>query len=206
MEQGQQALVATAGAINPILGGIIGVAAALFGPALIRRGGRVDDILKEIKDRADLFTPELLADEQFQDGLIFFIEQYIRERNEDKLIIMRQIFAGFAQAGDLNNFPLEEMTDLVSRLRFADIKLFKAAIVQDKQHQEEMVTRATDNAFKFNEHPFNVSRLVYFGLLMEDRSKNGPSIREANDPGFLHVWISPLGRQFATYLEDIPAK
>ncbi len=203
VEQGMQATVATAGAVNPILGGIIGVAAALFGPAIVRRVGRVDDIIQQIKDSPSIFTPTLLSNEQFQDGLIFFIEQYIRERNEDKLVIMRSIFAGFGQAPNLSEFPLEEMTDLVSRLRFGDIKLLKLAMTQDKQHQEQSAPEK-DRAFKFNEHPFNVSRLVYFGLLMEDRTKNGSAIREADDPGFLFIWISPLGRQFAKYLDDVP--
>ena len=198
-----QATVAAAGAINPVLAAVIGVAAALFGPAIVRRVGRVDNIVQQIKDRPDIFTPALLSNEQFQDGLIFFIEQYIRERNEDKLVIMKRIFAGFGQAPNLNEFPLEEMTDLVSRLRFEDIKLFKSAIIHDNQHQE-LTMPEKDRAFIFNEHPFNVSRLVYFGLLMEDRTKNGSAIREASDPGFLYIWISPLGRQFADYIEDAP--
>lgn len=199
LTQGKDSLVAIAGAIHPLLGGVIGVAAALFGPALIRRAGRVEDILQEIKKRPDVFTSELLANEQFQDGLVFFIEQYIRERNEDKLVIMRQVFGGFVQSDNLNEFPLEEMTDLVSRLRFGDIKLFKIAVVQGNQ-------RENDRSFSLNYHPFDVSRLIYFGLLMEDRDRNSLAVRDSTNPGFLHVWVSPLGKQFANYLEDIPSK
>jgi hypothetical protein len=60
IEQGIQATIATAGAVNPILGGVIGVAAALFGPAIARRVGRVDDIVQQIKDSPNIFTPTLL--------------------------------------------------------------------------------------------------------------------------------------------------
>jgi len=199
VEQTIQGTVATAGAIHPALGGIVGVAAALFGPALVRRIGRVEEILNEVRADPELFTADLLANEQFQDGMVLFIETYIRERNEEKLLIMRRVFKGFAKAPSLNEFPLEEMTDLVSRLRFGDISLFKLALTQAEQHKE-LRPPERERGFKLTEHPFNVSRLIYFGLLMEDRLQNGPQVRESTDPGFLYVFISPLGWQFAKYL------
>ncbi len=173
LEQGIQSTVIIAGGIHPALGTAFGLAAALFGPALERRIARADDILKQIKDNPNIFTPELLADEKFQDGLILFIEKYIRERNEDKLIIMRSVFAGFGKAPNLNEFPLEEMTDLVARLRFADIVLLKLALSQEVSQDQD---QRRQNSFKFDKPPFNVSRLIYFGLLMEDRTKNGSKL------------------------------
>ena len=53
-----------------------------------------------------------------------------------------------------------------------------------------------------NQDPNAVSRLIYFGLLHEDRTKNGPAIREYDEKSFLYVWISPTGREFAKYINS----
>lgn len=188
-------LVQAASSINPKLGMAVGALVALFGPAITRRFGRVEDVLETIRDNPSIFTAPLLEDEEFQDGLIFFVEKYIRERNEDKLVLMRNIFVGFSQFQDRTEFPLEEMMDLVSKLRFTDIRILRSTVDQARQIRE-------NTSFQSLEDPFRVGRLVYFGLLVEDRPRNVPGIREADDPGYLYVKVSPLGKQFSEYLSE----
>ncbi len=197
-------LTVYAGTIDMHLAIAIGLAAALFGPALSRRHKRAEDLLDFIRENPNAFTEAIFSSEQFQDGFVFFIEQYIRERNEDKLVIMRNIFAGFAQSTNLSDYPLEEMTDLIGRLRFGDISVFRVATLLCRQQQEQRHPY-NQQSVKFTEHPFKVSRLIYFGLLAEDRTKNGSAIREHDDPGFLYIWLSPLGNQFADYLGTSPS-
>jgi len=186
---------------NPLLGGIIDVAGSLFNSALARRASRIEQLADYIVADETVFTDKKLADPQFQDGVVYLIEKYIRERNDAKLVIMRNILNGFAMSTSFSDFPLEELLDLVSRVRFNDIELFRRILIQARQ-QQELQTSMKNHSFKVMVNPYNVSRLIYFGLLQEDRTKNGATIREAGDTGFLFVWVSALGWQFESYVKD----
>lgn len=194
-EAGTVALVGVASAINPALGIAVGIAAALFGPAIERRKDKAGELIALIGQNIDQISSEVLENTTFQDGFVYLFERYIRERNDEKRLILQQILLGYISAPELLDFPLEEMSDLVTRIRMSDVAVLRQAL------QNEVIKsdgRAT--SFMLREDPNAVSRLIYFGLLHEDRTKSGPQIREYDDKNFLHVWVSPAGREFAQYL------
>jgi hypothetical protein len=192
---GTVALVGVASAINPALGIAVGMAAALFGPAIERRQDRAGQLIQFVNDNISEFSDIILEDDVFQDGFVFLIEKHIRERNDDKRTILQQILLGYCKAPDLLDFPLEEMTDLVSRIRMSDVAVFRSAL-----ESELTLMDGRNPSFMVRQDPNSVSRLIYFGLLHEDREKNGPSIREHDDKNLLYVWVTPTGRAFAEYL------
>lgn len=196
LDTGIAGIVSAAAAINPKLGVILSMAAAYFGPALERRHERAADLIEFVNQHISEFSETTLGDEVFQDGFVYLIEQYTRERNADKRIILQQILLGYARASGLLDFPLEEMTELVRRIRMSDVSVLREAL------QEEVQQDSSDGSFMLRQDPNAVSRLIYFGLLHEDRTKNGPAIREQSDKNFLYVWVSPVGRQFADYLSN----
>lgn len=195
---GAVVLTALATSVNPALGIAFGMAAALFGPAIERRHKRAEQLLQFIHDSIDEISSSIFAKEDFQDGFVFLLEKYIRERNQDKRLILQQILLGYAKANDLLDYPLEEMTDLVARIRMSDVAVLRNALVEEARLGIKQDGRRF--SFILREDPNAVSRLVYFGLLFEDRAKNGPQVREYDDKNFLYVWVSPTGREFAKYL------
>lgn len=200
-EAGTAAVTGFAAMVHPLLGIAVGMAVALFGPAIERRQDRATELIQYVKDHIGDFTPEILANEVFQDGFVLLMEKYIRERNEDKRLILQQILQGYIEAPNLLDYPLEEMTDLVARIRMSDVAVLRNALREEARHE---TGRASDDSrsFMLREDPNAVSRLIYFGLLHEDRSQNGPQIREFDDKNFLYVWISPAGREFAKFVNQ----
>jgi hypothetical protein len=200
-EAGTVAVTGFAGMVHPLLGIAVGMAVALFGPAIERRQDRAKELIQYVKDHIADFTPEILGDEAFQDGFVLLMERYIRERNDDKRAILQRILRGYISAPDLLDYPLEEMTDLVSRIRMADVAVLRGAL-QEEAKYEASRTGGDPKSFMLREDPNAVSRLIYFGLLHEDRTTNGPQVREYDDKNFLHVWVSPAGREFANYINQ----
>jgi hypothetical protein len=152
-----------------------------------------------------------LTDEVFQDGFILLMEKYIRERNDGKRLILQKILRGYIEAPSLLDYPLEEMTDLLGRIRMSDVGVLRKALQEEARLEARMdrlkpVERAFTYvglaSFELKKDPNAVSRLIYFGLLHEDREKNGPRVKEYDEKNFLYVWVSPTGREFASYIDQ----
>jgi hypothetical protein len=54
--------------------------------------------------------------EEFQDGFVYALEKYIRERNTKKRIIAQRIFLGFATSEDKSRFDLERYYEILSKI------------------------------------------------------------------------------------------
>lgn len=205
---GGVAVTAVATAVNGFLGVAVGMAVAYFGPAIERRQDKALELIDYIKNNISIFTPEILSSEVFQDGFVLLMEKYIRERNNDKRLILQNILRGYIEAPDLLDYPLEEMADLVARIRTSDVGVLRKALLEEQRLRSRLdrlnsaFAYVGVSSFELKEDPNAVSRLVYFGLLHEDREKNGPRIREYDEKNFLYVWISPTGREFASYIDQ----
>jgi hypothetical protein len=198
VDAGTVGLVAIASSVNVGLGVAVGMAAALFGPAIERRRDRAEQLIKFVHDNIGGISAAVLEDKVFQDGFVFLLEKYIRERNDDKRLILQQILLGYINVPSLLDYPLEEMSELVARIRMSDVEVFRQALREEAKQGIKQDGRRF--SYMLREDPNAVSRLIYFGLLHEDRAKNGPQIREYDDKNFLYIWITPTGRQFAEYL------
>lgn len=206
-DAGTVAVTGFASMVHPLLGVAVGMAVALFGPAIERRQGRAKELIQYVHDNISEFTPAILSDEAFQDGFVLLMEKYIRERNDDKRVILQKVLRGYIQAPNLLDYPLEEMADLVSRIRMSDVGVLRKALQEEVVRgifspDSDPIMFNPNGSFLLSEDPNAVSRLIYFGLLHEDRVKNGPRLKEYDEKNFLHVWISPTGRAFAEYINQ----
>jgi hypothetical protein len=196
---GASTAVTLANTVHPLLGVAVGIAAALFGPAIERRQDRAEDLILYIQEHIADFTPQVLEDKKFQDGFVLLMEKYIRERNDDKRVILQHILKGYIHAPNLLEYPLEEMAELVSRIRMSDVAILRNAF-EEESRDASANPNNDPKSFMLREDPNAVSRLIYFGLLHEDRTKSGPVIREYDQKNYLYVWVSPAGREFAKHL------
>jgi hypothetical protein len=176
----------------PGLGIIWGIAEAYYGAGLKLRQERALNWVEMMRDNPSVFTAELLQDEQFQDGFVYSLEQFLRQRNYDKRRIAKNIFLGFSTTTNKADFPLERFTHVLNILHELDIaalvKLYPENIVR-----EHIVngTRWFSRLGSINQERGNM--LLSLGIIQfaEDRSF-GP-----NNP---HVELTDFGKQLVQYI------
>lgn len=102
--------------VNPILSVARWLAKALLSNWLAMRQDRALEFVEMIINNPWKYTEDLMKTEEFQDGFVYFIEQYIRERNKDKRLISQKIFLWFATSEEKEQFELERYLSVLSLL------------------------------------------------------------------------------------------
>ncbi len=144
-----------------------GLSKALYGAGLKLREQRALEWVEMVRDNPSAFTDTILQDAAFQDGFVYALERYLREKNENKRTAMRSIFLGFAQSASQYRFELERMYHVLSILSLEDIKVLKDVDVA-KTEFHQVYEQTMDK----NENIYN---LVNAGILMSDYSSRiGP--------------------------------
>lgn len=102
--------------IHPPLAVAWWLAKALLFKWLVLRQNRALEFIESIINNPWVFTLDLMATEQFQDGFVYVLEEYIRERNRRKRGIAQKIFLWFAVSEDKEKFNLERYYKILSAL------------------------------------------------------------------------------------------
>lgn len=185
----KSAIVAADGivALVPGLNIAWGLSKALFGAGMELRQKRVLEWVEMVRDNPTVFTKDIVESEEFQDGFVFALEQFLRERSEEKRTILKNVFLGFTESNDKENFPLERFAHTTSQLGLEDI-----ATLRDVD-----LKRADANYQIYNNvdtRVVNIFNLIYLGLLVDDtNARMGP----VNAP---FVRISNFGTDFIKYI------
>ncbi|MFA5386303.1 MAG: hypothetical protein WC297_01355 [Candidatus Paceibacterota bacterium] len=163
-----------------------GLSKALYGAGLKLREQRALEWVEMVKDNPSAFTEIILRDAKFQDGFVYALERYIREKNEEKRKMMRAIFLGFAQSDNQNRFELERMYHILSILNADDFVVLR-----------DVDTSKTD-FHQIYEQTKNKNELVYdlvtAGILMSDYSSRVGPIAAP------FVKVTEFGKEFIKYL------
>ncbi len=137
-------------AIDPHLAIAWGLAKAMFGAGMRLRQNRALIFAEFIRDNPEIFTKEILSTEEFQDGFVFMLENFLRERSSAKREVMKKVFVGFAKANEKEQFPLERYMHTLSQLTETDVETFaKVDISQDGPNYqiEDIPGRYTANLY-----------------------------------------------------------
>ena len=163
---------------------------AVYGNVMKLRQERTLNFVNIVQDNPAIFTEEILSDEKFQDGFVYSLEKYLIERSDEKRRILKNIFLGFAQARDKNNFPLEKFTHTLSQLSELDISVFSEVDINNdgKNYQIYPVN---------NDKTENVFNLIREGLLIDT---TGNRMGYPQDSPF--VKASFFGKEFIKYLTN----
>ncbi len=106
--------------IAPFLG-----AAGLLKIALDCYDNRLKEIIRFIKKNSKEFTKEIVKTQEFRDAFIITLEQYLKQRHEEKRRIAQRIFLGFTSAKDRKTFELERNYNTLSLISFNGIEYLK---------------------------------------------------------------------------------
>lgn len=161
-----------------------GLSKGLYGAGMQLRQDRALKWIEMVRDNPKIFTQQILDSEPFQDGFVFAFEKYIKERNENKRKIVQNIFLGFGQSSDLNNFELEQYLNILSLLDATEISFLSSF---------------TDSDFYTEDNVKNCNHLIQLGLI------------EIGDGGLMKMGLrkltaGPYGVSNDSYNGDIPLK
>jgi hypothetical protein len=164
-----------------------GLSKALYGAGLKLREQRALEWVEMVRDNPSAFTESILQDVQFQDGFVYALERYIREKNENKRTAMKEIFLDFALSSNQDRFELERMYHVISILNLKDIAVLKDVnVTRDDFHQ--VYEQTADR----NENVYN---LVNAGILMSDYSSRiGPIAAP-------FIKVTEFGKDFIKFLK-----
>ena len=144
-----------------------GLSKALYGAGLKLRQQRALEWVEMVRDNPSSFTEIILKNEKFQDGFVYALERYIREKNEEKRKYMKSIFLGFANSAMSDNFELERMYHVLSILSPEDL-----VVLRDIDVNKNDFHQVYEQTKEKNESIYN---LVNAGILMSDyQSRVGP--------------------------------
>lgn len=164
-----------------------GLSKALYGAGLKLREQRALEWVEMVRDNPSAFTKIILQDAKFQDGFVYALERYIREKNESKRKSMRAIFLGFAESANQDRFELERMYHVLGILNPEDMVILKDVDVGKTDFHQ-----VYENTMDKNENVYN---LVNAGILMSDYSSRiGPIAAP-------FVKVTMFGKEFIKFLK-----
>lgn len=166
-----------------------GLSKVLYGAGLKLRQKKALEWVEMVRDNPEVFTRQLLEEEEFQDGFVFSLEKYLTERDEEKRRYFRNIFLGYSLSEEKSSFPLERFIHTLSQTSVDDIRTLINVNInrQDKNYQiygnnEKNIT--------------NIFNLIYLGILHSDPSSRLGPVKAP------FVWISDFGREFIKYITN----
>ena len=140
----EDAMLNTADALFSLIPGINiawMLSKARYWSALKLRQNRLNEFVEYIQNNLGLFTQDILNTEEFQDWFVIMLEAYLKERNEDKRIIMQKIFLWFGTSDDIKNFELERMINTVNIIWSQWLKLLSKISIELMPYHIEYIKR-----------------------------------------------------------------
>ena len=168
-----------------------GLAKAVSGAALKLRHEKALEWVEMVRDTPTVLTEEILNDKAFQDGFAVGIEKYLIERNSNKRIIFRNIFLGFTEAKEKQDYSLEKYIHTLSQLTEVDIGVLRDLKITKKDKNYQIYG---DNDFLKE----NIHNLINSGILF-DTTGTRIGYDGANSP---FVEISNFGIAFREFLAE----
>lgn len=126
---------------------------ALYGNALELRQQRALEWVEAISNDPSAFNKKLLGSEDFQDGFVVALEDYIKIRNHLKRRVALKMFKDFATSEDKVEFQLERFNDTLLKISTASLKTLafiketilpeRKQAIKDKLAQDNLGTEKT---------------------------------------------------------------
>lgn len=165
-----------------------GLSKALYGAGLKLREQRALEWVEMVRDNPSVFTENILKDTAFQDGFVYALENFIKERGDNKRNMMKKVFLDYATSADRKNFELERFYNVLNLLSYDDIQ-----VLRDVDIKKEDFHQVYEGSKDKNENIYN---LVNVGILMSDYSSRVGPIAAP------FIKITKFGRDFVKYLID----
>lgn len=167
----------------PLLAQAWALCKALYGNALELRQQRALEWVEAISNDSSAFNEDLINSEEFQDGFVVALEDYIKIRDHIKRSVARKVFKEFAISDKKIDFQLERYNDTLQKISPSSISLLgfiKKVVIpyREKYIREKMATLnlGTEKPFEWwldlhlKREPLSTSLSLW---LTENYSPNG---------------------------------
>ena len=166
---------------------------ALSGNALELRQQRALEFVEAIQNDQTAFNKSVVQSEEFQDGFVVALTEYIKLRNFLKRRIALKMFKEFATSEDKVEFPLERYYDTLNKLSTAGIKtlaFIKTEILPAREQavKDDMVGKnlGTEKPYEWW-YELNLSRepvSTHFSKWIHDRyDPNSQAVKDQYNDG-----------------------
>ncbi len=113
-------------------------AIGLYGVYMAYNQEEVNEIIKFITEHPEEFRKEIVESKEFKKGFLFFTEQYLKQRLEQKKKILKKIFLSFTQSSEKSKFELERLDDTMLHISIESLEFlvfFKTMIYPNIENQ-----------------------------------------------------------------------
>ncbi len=146
---------------QPLLGTSWSLLKGIYGASVELRQERAIEFIEMIRDNPSIFTKEVLATEEFQDGFVYTFQKYLNERIAKKRKIIKEVFFGFSSSTLKQDFKLERLLFTLEQLSLEDIEVIKifsdgTILLWDKNQFPNM---SEEEALKMSKQPLNVGQV-----------------------------------------------
>lgn len=193
---------------------------ALYGNALELRQQRALEWVESIQNNPSLFNEGVVNSDEFKDGFIVGLEDYIKLRDYLKRRVALKVFKEFASSDDKVEFPLERYNDTLRKISPASLRalaFIKKEIVPKMERQIEMEAqsgvgfvdlKSKPRSFSSYDHTGQLaamqeqlSELEYLGLARQVSSY--PTGLAFSSDGMVAGWtLTSFANEFVNFIED----
>ncbi len=183
------ALIVADGIVSNIAGLNIawGLSKALYGSGIKLREKRALEWVETIKDNPNIFTKNILCSQNFQDGFVYAFEKFIKERNNEKRKIIKNIFLGFSKSKDLENFELERFINIASLLSIKDFRWLSGSQYASSEEEKKYYKNA-------------LAILISLGIIELNDIYNSTDVNRLKDPA-LAFDLTDFGEELRKFIE-----
>lgn len=213
-------IIDTMVSFSPELTAAWGLSKVLLGTAIELRKERVFKFFEKIIKKPDLFIPEIMTTQKFQDGLVYSLQNYISERVDKKRDIIFDIFSGYTFEKCNDDFKLELFIHTIKMIGFEELEVFKIFI--DGTHEQWLRGQASfteedvKKHLKMSLNRYQISKLILFemkGLKKFENDENAYQVlsslvnlnllsRQIDTMGVMSdsYYVSDFGKDFSRYI------
>lgn len=193
---------------------------ALYGNALELRQQRALEWVEAIQSDQSLFNKSVVESEEFKDGFIVGLEDYIKLRDHLKRRVALKAFKEFASSDDKVEFPLERYNDTLRRISPASLRtlaFIKSEILPTMERQIAAEAQSDLGYTKPSSTPPPLSRydhtgrlatmeeqlseLEYLGLAKQVSSY--PNGMAFSSDGMVTSWtLTDFAKKFINFIEE----
>ncbi len=182
---------------TPLVSGAWGLTKALIGNGIALRQKKAIEWVEMIRDNPTIFTKDVVSTEEFQDAFVISLENYIRERNESKRKILREIFKSYSCSQHPVLYPLERLNELTKQITLYDAETFEYLVRLSKEYETGRSFRDTRESPSRHE---SILHLISLGLLIhDDRARMATDKPGVPTP---YILISGLGSHYYQFISN----
>lgn len=177
----------------------------LYGNAMQLRQKRVLEWVQAIIDNPAAFNESIVSSQEFQDGFVVALEDYLKLRDFLKRRIAVKVFKEFASSDDKVEFPLERFNDTLKKVSPASLRTLafiknEVLPVMEREPDATQFSKYID-ANKLSSIGDQLNELEFLGLAMQ--VSGYPNGLAFSSGGMITGWaLTNFAKEFIEFVED----